>query len=793
MPPVLGTIFDYMRRYAGPMGRRIMEAYPPLHAPSDPVSPRIAELKRKPLSAQTIAIMGTAKYLKDHDAAKVVAEMGCGKTFMGLATNYVHANGKQHTGIVMVPPHLTLKWAREVFITVPNTRVFLIEDMRNGGDPKKPHGVVEVQLIDGVAVRRGDAFSITRLREMGRVGFKKYLGGKNAYCIMSKERGKLGYFWRPSATTAKVGEFTGFVTNPDSGLPVEKGEGGMVTLADLKGAKKFQQEIQRGNDKDGRKLFAPMWCANRKKINRMAPLEYMGRYMKGFFDYAIADELHQLAGETAQGNGLGILARISHKIIGLTGTLLGGFADDLEKITWRLDGPQMVREGFAYGSEGRRLFQSTYGVVEEVRKREVTDAACTKKTKESIQIKRRPGCSPVLFGKFLMETTAFVSLEDIAKDLPQYNEFPIAINMDKELAEAYEEVQTAIKDKLSEYPKNPSLTSMMLQTLLCYPDHPFDFKMLKAKVKNDLGQRELIDVCEPPNLSKKRVYAKEEALIEDIQKEIAEGRKVQVFATFTGEHDVTLRLKQVLEKKGFRVAVMKASVPTEQREEWYADRSKEGVQVCICHPKLVETGLDLLEYPTIYFYQTGYSLHTLRQASRRSWRIGQKKPVRVKFFYYADTAQEKCVRHMGKKMLVALMMEGKMSGEGLEDMDDGDDMVTAMVKELLEEGGVGESADDIWKSLERERKVHTDAAKATASGPTPAEVEAVLDRVAADSDMVPESAPTGVSEMAAEVIKYADSTSGVIVLEQNGLAAFAAKRTNRRRSKPANDDQLSLF
>ena len=44
-----------------------------------------------------------------------------------------------------------------------------------------------------------------------------------------------------------------------------------------------------------------------------------------------------------------------------------------------------------------------------------------------------------------------------------------------------------------------------------------------------------------------------------------------------------------------------------------------------------------------------------------------------------------------------------MSGEGLEDLDDGDDMVTAMVKELLEEGGVGESADDIWKSLERER------------------------------------------------------------------------------------------
>jgi len=789
MPPALGTIFDYMRKFSKQMGSRIMEAYPPLHSPSDPVSPYIAELKRKPLSAQEIAIMGTAKFLKDHDAAKIVAEMGCGKTYMALATNYVHSCGKQHTGIVMCPPHLVLKWAREVFITVPNTRVFLIEDMRNGGDPRRPHGVVEVKLVDGVAVRRGDAFSITRLREMGRNGLKQYLGNQNAYFVMSKERGKLGYFWRASANTAKVGEFQGYMTNPDTGVPVEKSDGGMITWTDLKGVKKYQQEIQRGHDKDGKKMFAPMWCADRKKINRMAPLEYMGHYMKGFFDYAIADELHQLAGETAQGNGLGILTRISHKIIGLTGTLLGGFADDLEKITWRLDAPQMVREGFPYGSEGRRLFQSTFGVIEEIRKREETDGACTKKTKETIQIKRRPGCSPVLFGKFLMETTAFVSLEDIAKDLPTYNEFPIAINMDKELAKAYEEVQDAIKAKLREYPKNPSLTSMMLQTLLCYPDHPFDFKMLKAKVKTGLGI-EIIDVCTPPSLSKKRVYAKEDALIEDIKTEIAEGRKVQVFATFTGEHDVTLRLNQILERQGFKVAVMKSSVPTEKREAWYAERSKEGVQVCICHPKLVETGLDLLEYPTIYFYETGYSLHTLRQASRRSWRIGQKHPVRVKFFYYADTAQEKCVRHMGKKMLVSLCVEGKMSGEGLEDMDDGDDMMTQMVKELLQEGGVGESADDIWKNLERERKVYADATIAQA--PTPAEVEAVLDRLATESDLVPESAPTGVSEMAAEVIKYVDSTTGGMVLEQSGLAAFAAKRT-KHRAKPVNENQLSLF
>src|SRR5690349_25055474 len=104
----------------------------------------------------------------------------------------------------------------------------------------------------------------------------------------------------------------------------------------------------------------------------------------------------------------------------------------------------------------------------------------------------------------------------------------------------------------------------------------------------------------------------------------------------------------------------------------------------ISHPKLVETGLDLLDFPTIIFYETGYSLHTLRQASRRSWRIGQRLPVRVKFVTYSGTMQETCLRLMGRKMLVALMMEGKFSGEGLQALDTDEDLLSDMARELVE-------------------------------------------------------------------------------------------------------------
>ena len=74
----------------------------------------------------------------------------------------------------------------------------------------------------------------------------------------------------------------------------------------------------------------------------------------------------------------------------------------------------------------------------------------------------------------------------------------------------------------------------------------------------------------------------------------------------------------------------------------------------------------------------------LRQASRRSWRIGQRRPVEVKFFAYKDSMQEVCQRLMGRKLLVALAMEGKFASEGFQAIDGDDDMLTAMARELVE-------------------------------------------------------------------------------------------------------------
>ena len=66
--------------------------------------------------------------------------------------------------------------------------------------------------------------------------------------------------------------------------------------------------------------------------------------------------------------------------------------------------------------------------------------------------------------------------------------------------------------------------------------------------------------------------------------------------------------------------------------------------------------------------------------------------------------QTACLRLMGKKLLVALTMEGKFAAEGLQNIDQDDDMLSAMARELVERNGIGESADAVWKTLNTEHQ-----------------------------------------------------------------------------------------
>ena len=91
-----------------------------------------------------------------------------------------------------------------------------------------------------------------------------------------------------------------------------------------------------------------------------------------------------------------------------------------------------------------------------------------------------------------------------------------------------------------------------------------------------------------PPLSEEKLYPKEQALVDLVAAERMEGRRVLVYATRTGTRDITERMEDILTRHGFRVAVMKAdAVAPNRREKWVADKVKQGIDVLICHPRLV--------------------------------------------------------------------------------------------------------------------------------------------------------------------------------------------------------------
>ncbi len=725
----LTCINDYLQTHGSALGQRVVDQFPPLHRPADASWPALLELKRAPFPAQTLAIMGIVKRWEAARCAAAVAECGTGKTLISLGSIFTHARGKTFTALTMVPPQLVEKWARECFLTLPGVRVFFIDGVRNGVSSSGYTGVNEVRLRSGRIVREGLKTTLSELRlakrhRSARARWNANVGAPSIF-IISRERAKLGYFWRHAYGTPQSGPLLGSVVNPDTGRPILTSDD-QLRRADFRKVKHSEMVLPE-SAKSRVPFFSPLWQADNSKLARMAPMEFVGRYLNGFFDYGIADEVHELKGETAQGNALGTLASACERTVILTGTLLGGYADDVFNILYRVEPKRMREEGFDHGEAGVRQFASVYGVLEKVTTIEAADNACSK-AKVTTTVKRRPGASPLLFGSFLMNLAAFVSLEDISDELPPYEEEVISVEMDSALKQAYTKLEDDVRDALREHHRNASVVSTAMNALLLYPDRPFGLGTLYGFDRNpETGERERFVISEPADLDEGVSYAKERRLIDEIKRELAVGRKVHVFAVYTRKRDVTKRLRDLLLKEGVRVEILTAEVPPAEREAWYERHLRNGMQVCIAHPKLCSVGLDLLDFPVLLFYETGYSTYTLRQASRRSWRIGQKHPIRVGFLTYAETAQESCLRLMGKKLLASLPMEGKLHADGLQSMDADDDLLTAMARDLVTRQGVGQGAAEVWRGLlQRSGKAETSlaAVESTPTIPEPEEATA---------------------------------------------------------------------
>jgi hypothetical protein len=279
----------------------------------------------------------------------------------------------------MAPGHITLKWCKEALETIPRLRVFLIDGLRDRvRDSSTPCGVNEVKLRRGPIVREGLHTTLTDLRlrkahKTARARWQREICSGPALFVVGRDKGKLYHFWRHAYRIARSGRYLGSVVNPDSGTRVELDERWLIA-SDFRKARLSEviggaREREEGSDvKPRRAMDSPLWQADGKRIRRVAPLDFIGRFMPHWFDYAICDEAHQLGNDTAQGNGLGTLAACADRTVILTGTLLGGYASDVYNLLYRIDAGKMVAHGYEWGEPGLRSFAETYGVLERSRR-----------------------------------------------------------------------------------------------------------------------------------------------------------------------------------------------------------------------------------------------------------------------------------------------------------------------------------------------------------------------------------------------------------------------------------------
>ena len=418
------TLEEYLREFSVEIGDRILTSFPALHAPGDPVSPIVGTLLRKPFAAQEVAIAGAAKRLQQANSVAIIAEMGTGKTLMAIALAHVVASGRPYACLFVVPPQLLQKTSREILQTIPGARTYVIDSLRSLRPGQTgPQGVNELRLRNGRIIRDGVHTTLTDMRLRGKYKspWDRWVaehGPGPHFVICGRDRAKLGNFWRHSHQIARCGNHNGAVVNPDSGRPIVFDDERLLR-EDFGKQERFAETLESvalcgGEKTKPRKpLYSPLWQADGARIRRYAPIEFIGRFLPHFFKFGIVDEVHEAkAADTAQGNALGTLAAAVDKTIVLTGTLTGGMASDVFNVLYRIDPRRMVSQGYEYGETGIRSFTETYGVLETITTIEPQENACSK-AKVTKRVKERPGASPLLFGRFLMDIGAFVSLEDI--------------------------------------------------------------------------------------------------------------------------------------------------------------------------------------------------------------------------------------------------------------------------------------------------------------------------------------------------------------------------------------------
>ena len=722
---------DYLSLFGSILANKIQQKFRPKFIPgTDPYTSYLNNLDDyvhhkgvELYAAQLAVIQASSNNFNINKHGFIVGEMGSGKSIMTGSTFYVNnANkNKGFNAMIMCPSHLVEKWKSEMEKYIPNSKGYII------------HNLDELLEIESKLrnKNRTENMFVIMSKEIAKLGYDlrpAAVWSKSKKCFVCPECGQPLYkeenVTRPySNRKVKVKvklteldflkQYSYNVTCPND---VRVWNDDKKCYEDKKCNCKLWTTLNRDEDHGWLKLGEQGWIykdhivpitedfMSRETINKKETdlfnrlfeqyelyqegepfkvtykgskkypvAKYIYRRMNGVFDYLGLDEAHLLMNNSLQGIASHHLMKASKHTLLLTGTLLNGFAANLFYTLFRVCPNIMRQEGFTYEDEAE--FARLFGVVSRESMYRIERGMRTGRT-GSIKEKRLPGVSPLVFTKFLLNLTSFIALDDMAEGLPMYEEIPIGIRMDAETTTGYSDIESFFRNRVSAFREGSrKIMGSVVRLMTQYPDAPH---VLRRIINPDTG-----DVDYEPAVLEKTIRNKEEKLLEIIQEKIANNEKVLVYYNTVNTTDIGDHLTAYLCSEDIQAFELKASVKAEKRMDFINKELKKGAQVMITNPSLVETGLDLLEFTTIVFFQVGYNLSTMRQASRRSWRLSQTKDIQVYFLYYQNTIQEQAISLMATKLQAAQTLEGNFSEEGLKAMSQNDDILTQIANNVV--------------------------------------------------------------------------------------------------------------
>jgi len=653
---------------------------------------RLIPLVGKPglLPAQAHAVAAAATRLKTRREVIVVGEMGTGKTLIGPGiAAALHGSGKRMNHIlVLCPPHLVNKWIREIKHVWPVAKTIKLNSISDVDRWMKADGII-FGILKETKSRSGSGWEHA-LDWCGSATFERTSpkGGIKPTRLSRFHLGTPASNGKPHIPAEKWNQYTNAraLRCPDCGTR-QYWRDTLLQPGDLK-----------SNRVKCHKCKSPLYQDIRDKRGNNAryPLAtYINRKYKRYVDLLIADECHQFKGtDSDRGYAFHRLCVAARKIVLLTGTIYGGKASTLFHLFHRAI-PQMAEE---YQKTEVKKWVAKYGILQSVETTTFSEEhSGSGNVKSRTTVKELPGGSPSMM-YWLLNRGIFVSLRDMGFALPTYEEIPISVGMTPEMEAVYSSFANSLKNELRQrlIRKDKSLLGAYLQALLTWPDAPWRVRIVKDPKDPDriIAAAQALEYGAP--------YPKEQAILDLIAEEHAAGRRVLLLCQQTGTLDITAEWVQMIENIGLKAAVLK--VAPDRREAWIKKQVDNDVNVLITHPRKVETGLDLLDFPTIVWMGTEYSIYTVLQASRRSWRIGQTEPVKVYYYCYENTLQQDALMLIAAKAAATLRVNGDtIPDESLAELDDlsQTDIESALARLLTE-------APDITEKMQRINNEYAD-------------------------------------------------------------------------------------